>query len=93
MAVTVASKCNVVEFFAVVSLEGTNCAPKLRTGKRMEHHDVLGNLGLVPQGKGLDEMGKIIKKNEIVLKTSETCNRGCPDITMNQFKRCNCSML
>ena len=93
MIIVELTKCRVIKLAPVVSLEGTNCAPKLRAGKRMERHDVLGNLGLVPQGKGLDEMGKIIKKNEIVLKTSETCNRGCPDITMNQFKRCNCSML
>jgi hypothetical protein len=52
----------------------------------MERHDVLGNLGLVPQGKGLDEMGKIIKKNEIVLKTGETCNRGMKEDEQRKFR-------
>jgi hypothetical protein len=93
MLVVELTKRRVVKLTPVVSLESTNCAPKLRAGKGMERHDVLGDLGLVPQGDSPDEMSEIIEKNKIVLKTSETCNRGCPNITMNQFKWCNCSML
>lgn len=59
----------------------------------MKCHDVLGNLEFVAQGECQDIMSKIIKEHEIVLKTSETRDRGCPNITMNQFKWCNCSML
>jgi hypothetical protein len=51
MLIVELTKCRVIKLVPIVSLEGTNCAPKLRAGKRMERHDVLGNLGLVPQGK------------------------------------------
>jgi hypothetical protein len=51
MLIVELTKCRVIKLVPIVSLEGMDCAPKLRAGKRMEHHDVLGNLGLVPQGK------------------------------------------
>ena len=73
----------VVKLLPAVCLQRKNGPAKLRADIRVETDKSGDNVRLAAQREGPHIMRKIIKDNKIVKKARVTCNRRCPNITMN----------
>jgi hypothetical protein len=77
----------VYELSAVIGLDGVYGEAEMCGDIVVKISDVGCNLRFADERKSPTIVGKIIKQNEVILRTRNTCNRGCPHITMNKFKR------
>ena len=73
----------VVKLLPVVCLQRENGATKLRENIRVEGGGSGYNIRLAAQREGPHIMRKIVKNDKIIKKARITCNRRCPNITMN----------
>ena len=73
----------VVKLLPVVCLQRENGTTKLRENIGVEGGESGYNIRLAAQREGPHIMRKIIKYDKIIKKARITCNRRCPNITMN----------
>ena len=73
----------VVKLLPVVCLQRKNGPAKLRADIRVEADKSGDNVRLAAQREGPHIMRKIIKYDKIIKKARISCNRRCPNITMN----------
>ena len=73
----------VVKLLPVVCLQRENGSTKLRENIRVESGKGGYNIRLAAQREGPHIMRKIIKDDKVIKKARITCNRRCPNITMN----------
>ena len=71
----------------VIGLDGFDCEAELCGDIVAKIGDVGCNLRFANERKSPTVVGKIIEQNEVILRTQNTCNGGCPHVTMNKFKR------
>ena len=74
---------DVVELLPVICLQRENGTTKLRENIGVEGGESGYNIRLAAQREGPHIMRKIIKYDKIIKKARITCNRRCPNITMN----------
>jgi hypothetical protein len=77
----------VYELSAVIGLDGFYGEAELCGDIVAKISDVGCNLIFANKRKSPTIVGKIIEQNEVIPRTRNTCNRGCPHVTMNKFKR------
>ena len=73
----------VVELLPVICLQRENGTTKLRENIGVEGGESGYNIRLAAQREGPHIMRKIVKNDKIIKKARITCNRRCPNITMN----------
>ena len=73
----------VVKLLPVVCLQREDGTTKLCENIRVEGGESGYNIRLATQREGPHIMRKIIKYDKIIKKARITCNRRCPNITMN----------
>ena len=72
---------------AVICLKAANRQAKRCVGVRNKVDNMSMNLRFVPERERPTIMSKIIDYHKIIFKTRNTKHWGCPDITVNEFKR------
>jgi hypothetical protein len=80
------TKCTIIKFAAIISLDASDLALELGLNKGMKRDKGGENIRLVSQRKAPGEVSKIIQHNEIIFKTRVADHRRSPDITMNNMK-------